>query len=207
MLIIVDICPSKLLSMAEGPCKSVDEVVALQKDNLIAAINESYVAESKRIERLSIAKTASDRKFLTRRFEVERQADMQRIERLKTDYDALNKKVADGEFIVRDESMVSSAAKSGQSLQTFQSRFHGLDTAEEIVSNLNVIYIKSESNQHSSFLLKRFFRGMWSAIDKRDSMVQARYAKQAAVRDKQMHVQMRSEQDKVSSLSGYSTRL
>ena len=47
---------------------------------------------------------------------------------------------------------------------------------------------------------QRFFRGMWSAIDKRDTMVQARYAKQALAKERQFQSQQQSEHEKVPYL-------
>jgi hypothetical protein len=120
-------------ALLSGPCKSAQDIQHMQQQNLIAAINELSATEQKRLSRLSHVKTRKERSILEKRFVIERQLDANKIERLKSDYIALKSKIETGEFAVRDQ---SSVARGPAALPEVVQRFHGLDSASEIVSTL-----------------------------------------------------------------------
>ena len=120
-------------------CSNSQELLELQKNNLIQSVRESFAVESKRLERLEKAATKEEKRLLERRFDEERQKDQQRIELLKQDFEIIQAKTTSGELQFQDKRsrLPSSPSKVKISLE----RFSGLDTEVDIVSTSGYSFI------------------------------------------------------------------
>jgi len=108
---------------------------------LKAALRECRQSEEKRAVRFERAQSASDRAQLEKRFEMEREMDQQRLQRLTTDFDLIKKAIERGEI---SSSMVEQRKQFSKKpvlpkLDVEHNRFSGCETYADIIKHESAI--------------------------------------------------------------------
>lgn len=126
---------------ARPPSEDVDQLLQRHRTFVKQAIRECRNVEEKRAVRYERAQSASERTQLDKRFEMERELDRQKLQRLTEDYVNVQKAIKSGEFPASlvEQRKAFSKKPVLPKLDVEHNRFSGCETYTDIIKHESAI--------------------------------------------------------------------